>query len=53
MLILHYGFSSLNEILFTKLKAKVIAGAANNQFADENVHGAIYRKRDFYMHLIS
>jgi glutamate dehydrogenase/leucine dehydrogenase len=40
-------------ILFTKLKAKVIAGAANNQLADENVHGAILQEEAYFMHLIS
>jgi leucine dehydrogenase len=44
------GLPSNNNTVY-KLKAKVIAGAANNQLADENVHGAIQQK-NFIMHLI-
>ena len=32
-------------IPFDKIKAKVIAGAANNQLANENIHGAILQER--------
>ncbi|MFV8353611.1 Glu/Leu/Phe/Val family dehydrogenase [Flavobacterium sp. XS2P14] len=38
------GATINNETVY-KLKAKVIAGAANNQLADENVHGAILQER--------
>ncbi|OAB27307.1 leucine dehydrogenase [Flavobacterium fryxellicola] len=37
--------ATLNDTTVYKIKAKVIAGAANNQLADENVHGAILQER--------
>ena len=37
--------ATLNDNTVHKIKAKVIAGAANNQLADENVHGAILQER--------
>ncbi|MBG6061282.1 leucine dehydrogenase [Flavobacterium sp. CG_9.1] len=37
--------ATLNDATVYKIKAKVIAGAANNQLADENVHGAILQER--------
>ncbi|MFV8334035.1 Glu/Leu/Phe/Val family dehydrogenase [Flavobacterium sp. GSP14] len=37
--------ATINNDTVYKLKAKVIAGAANNQLADENVHGAILQER--------
>ncbi|SFF38059.1 Glu/Leu/Phe/Val family dehydrogenase [Flavobacterium xueshanense] len=37
--------ATLNDNTVYKIKAKVIAGAANNQLADENVHGAILQER--------
>jgi leucine dehydrogenase len=46
-----YGATINNDTVY-KLKAKVIA-AANNQLADENVHGAILKKEAYFMHLIS
>ena len=39
-----YG-ASINDDTVRKIKAKVIAGAANNQLADENVHGPILLER--------
>jgi leucine dehydrogenase len=44
--------ATINNDTVYKLKAKVIAGAANNQLADENVHGAILQEA-YFMHLIS
>ena len=38
------GATVNNETIY-KLKAKVIAGAANNQLADENIHGEILKQR--------
>ncbi|KVV15330.1 Glu/Leu/Phe/Val family dehydrogenase [Flavobacterium sp. TMP13] len=35
----------LNDDTVYKIKAKVIAGAANNQLANENIHGAILQDR--------
>ncbi len=35
----------INDDTVNKIKAKVIAGAANNQLADENVHGARLQER--------
>jgi leucine dehydrogenase len=32
-------------MLLNKIKAKIIAGAANNQLANEDVHGAILQER--------
>ncbi|MFV8369188.1 Glu/Leu/Phe/Val family dehydrogenase [Flavobacterium sp. LB2R40] len=37
--------ATLNDDTVYKIKAKVIAGAANNQLADENIHGAILQER--------
>lgn len=37
--------ATVNNDTLGKLKAKVIAGAANNQLADENVHGQLLRER--------
>ena len=37
--------ATLNDNTVHKIKAKVIAGAANNQLADENVHGKILQER--------
>ena len=37
--------ATLNDNTVNKIKAKVIAGAANNQLADENIHGAILQER--------
>ncbi|KFF16105.1 Glu/Leu/Phe/Val family dehydrogenase [Flavobacterium hydatis] len=37
--------ATLNDDTVKKIKAKVIAGAANNQLANENVHGLILQER--------
>lgn len=37
--------ATLNDATVNKIKAKVIAGAANNQLANENVHGLILKER--------
>ena len=37
--------ATVNDETITKLKAKIVAGAANNQLADENRHGAQLRER--------
>lgn len=37
--------ATVNNDTIGKLKAKVIAGAANNQLADENIHGALLQDR--------
>lgn len=37
--------ATLNDNTVYKIKAKVIAGAANNQLADEDIHGAILQER--------
>ncbi|GEQ86743.1 leucine dehydrogenase [Patiriisocius marinistellae] len=37
--------ATVNDISIPQLKAKVIAGAANNQLAEENKHGMLLRKR--------
>ena len=37
--------ATLNTASISKLKAKVVAGAANNQLADENVHGALLQEK--------
>lgn len=37
--------ATLNDATVHKIKAKVIAGAANNQLANETVHGAILQER--------
>jgi leucine dehydrogenase len=45
--------ATINDVTVHKIKAKVIAGAANNQLANEDVHGAILQERGIYMLLIS
>ncbi|WP_348798573.1 Glu/Leu/Phe/Val family dehydrogenase [Flavobacterium adhaerens] len=37
--------ATINDATVNKIKAKVIAGAANNQLANENVHGLILQER--------
>ena len=37
--------ATINDDTVNKIQAKVIAGAANNQLADENVHGPILMQR--------
>jgi len=37
--------ATINDNTVDKIKAKVIAGAANNQLADENVHGSRLQER--------
>ena len=37
--------ATINDETVYKIKAKVIAGAANNQLADENIHGPILQER--------
>jgi leucine dehydrogenase len=37
--------ATINDDTVYKIKAKVIAGAANNQLASENIHGSILRER--------
>ncbi len=37
--------ATVNDTTINALKAKVIAGAANNQLADEQVHGTLLRER--------
>ncbi len=37
--------ATINNDTVYKINAKVIAGAANNQLADENIHGAILKER--------
>lgn len=37
--------ATVNDTTINQLKAKVIAGAANNQLADENKHGLILREK--------
>jgi leucine dehydrogenase len=37
--------ATINDDTIDKIKAKVIAGAANNQLANENIHGAILRDK--------
>ena len=37
--------ATINDETVHKIKAKVIAGAANNQLADENTHGLILQER--------
>lgn len=37
--------ATINDATISQLKAKVIAGAANNQLADENKHGKILREK--------
>jgi len=37
--------ATVNDTTLSQLKAKVIAGAANNQLADENKHGLLLREK--------
>jgi leucine dehydrogenase len=37
--------ATINDDTVYRIKAKVIAGAANNQLANENIHGAILQER--------
>lgn len=37
--------ATINDDTVNKIKAKVIAGAANNQLANENIHGPILQER--------
>ncbi len=37
--------ATINDDTVNKIKAKVIAGAANNQLANENIHGPILQQR--------
>ena len=37
--------ATINDDTVYKIKAKVIAGAANNQLANENIHGPILQER--------
>jgi leucine dehydrogenase len=37
--------ATINDATVNKIKAKIIAGAANNQLANEDVHGAILQER--------
>ena len=37
--------ATINDTTINQLQAKVIAGAANNQLADENKHGALLREK--------
>lgn len=37
--------ATLNDLTIDQLKCQVIAGAANNQLADENIHGAKLREK--------
>ncbi|WP_070786700.1 Glu/Leu/Phe/Val family dehydrogenase [Flavobacterium crassostreae] len=37
--------ATINDATVHKIQAKVIAGAANNQLANENIHGAILQER--------
>lgn len=37
--------ATINDATVHKIKAKVIAGAANNQLANENIHGLILQER--------
>lgn len=37
--------ATINDATVYKIKAKVIAGAANNQLANENIHGLILQER--------
>jgi leucine dehydrogenase len=38
-------WDNYHDVTVHKIKAKVIAGAANNQLANEDVHGAILQER--------
>jgi leucine dehydrogenase len=44
--------ATINDATVNKIKAK-IAGAANNQLANEDVHGAILQERGIIMLQIS
>jgi len=37
--------ATINDQTIDKLKVKVIAGAANNQLANENIHGKILQRK--------
>ena len=37
--------ATINDETIHKLQEKIIAGAANNQLANENIHGAMLQKR--------
>ncbi|CAE7907171.1 ldh [Symbiodinium microadriaticum] len=37
--------ATLNDNSITKLKAQIVAGAANNQLADENIHGKMLQEK--------
>ena len=37
--------ATINDETIHKLQVKIIAGAANNQLANENIHGAMLQKR--------
>jgi len=37
--------ATVNDATLERLKCSVIAGAANNQLADENIHGEVVRKK--------
>ncbi|MBW4360032.1 Glu/Leu/Phe/Val family dehydrogenase [Flavobacterium taihuense] len=37
--------ATINDVTVNKIKAKVIAGAANNQLANENTHGLLLQER--------
>lgn len=37
--------ATINDVTIPKLRAKVIAGAANNQLANENIHGKLLQER--------
>jgi leucine dehydrogenase len=39
------AMGTINDATVNKIKAKIIAGAANNQLANEDVHGAILQER--------
>ncbi|WP_103864537.1 Glu/Leu/Phe/Val dehydrogenase [Aquimarina sp. I32.4] len=38
--------ATVNNATIDKLKVKIIAGAANNQLANENIHGSLLQKKD-------
>src|SRR5210317_1283464 len=37
--------ATINDLTLPQLRAKVIAGAANNQLADENKHGMLLKEK--------
>jgi leucine dehydrogenase len=45
--------ATINDATVNKIKAKIIAGAANNQLANEDVHGAILQEEGYYTLQIS